>query len=80
MTRFQKACGDVALQLGLFAGAVTVGLDLQACGAGPVEIAAPAAYLAEQLACVDQSVTRDEATACRNRVKARWAADAGADR
>lgn len=50
-----------------------------ACG-GAQATAASAAYLAEQLACVDQAQTRDEATACRNRVKARWAAspDGGA--
>lgn len=38
--------------------------------------AADADYLAEQLACVDQAGTRDQATACRNAVKARWAANA----
>jgi len=42
---------------------------------------AEAAYLAEQLACVDAATTRNESVACRNAVKARWAAnvDAGTD-
>ena len=39
--------------------------------------AAAAAYLAEQLECVDRAATRDEATACRNAVKAKWAAKDG---
>jgi len=47
---------------------------------GAVE--ADVAYLAEQLACVDNALTKNEATACRNAVKARWAtvADAGSER
>ncbi len=34
--------------------------------------AAEAAYLAEQLQCVDRADTRAEADACRTAVKARW--------
>ena len=43
-------------------------------GAATTAALADAAYLAEQLECVDRAATRDEATACRNAVKARWAA------
>jgi hypothetical protein len=38
---------------------------------------AEAAYLAEQLACIDAAETRSEATSCREKVKARWAVDGG---
>jgi hypothetical protein len=38
---------------------------------------AEAAYLAEQLACIDAAETRSEATSCREKVKARWALDGG---
>ncbi len=40
---------------------------------------AEAAYLAENLQCIDQAETRAEAVSCRERVRARWATDAGTD-
>jgi hypothetical protein len=39
---------------------------------------AEAAYLAENLQCIDQAETRAEAVACRERVRAKWAVDGGA--
>lgn len=35
-------------------------------------------YLAEQLACVDESPTLDESKACRARVRRKWGVDAAA--
>lgn len=75
MKKYERDVWDTALTFLVtltMAGAAFVGCT-------PIQSAAEADYTAEQLACVDQSATRDEATACRNAVKARWAAkDAGA--
>ncbi len=43
-------------------------------------VGAEAAYLGEQLACVDKAATIMESRACRDAVKAAWAADAGGAR
>lgn len=51
-----------------------------ACGPAVLAPVSEAAYLAQQLRCVDESTTRVQADACRARIKATWAYDAGADR
>lgn len=43
------------------------------------EAAAAAGYEAQQMACVDQYADKAAIDACRDRVKAAWAADAGKD-
>jgi hypothetical protein len=67
---------DFATAFALVAGVLVAGYIAMGCS--PAATAASSAYLAEQLACVDQAQTKDEATTCRNRVKARWATDGGA--
>jgi hypothetical protein len=42
----------------------------------PVESAAGALYLGDQLDCIDRAPTRADAQTCINAVRARWAADA----
>lgn len=69
---------DYAAGFALVAG-VLLAWNLLA-GCNPVRSAAEAADAAEQVACVDHSNTRDEAIACQNAVRAKWAArqDGGA--
>jgi hypothetical protein len=61
----------VAIALG-----VVLALVLTSCAAA--KPGAEAAYLAENLQCIDQAETRAEAVACRERVRAKWAVDGGA--
>lgn len=62
----------------IFAGvAAVLFAGYLAAGCQPAKTAAEADYLARQLKCVDNATTKDEATACRNAVRAAWAAKDG---
>ena len=48
-------------------------INLAGCvSRAPVASAAEAAYLGQQLECVDKAETRSEADVCRSSVKAKW--------
>ncbi len=69
----------VAISLACFA-ALFVVAKCTACFPADKTIEAAGGYEAQQLACVDRYATRPEIDACRNKVKAAWAAgDAGGD-
>lgn len=65
----------------VLAGALFIAaLAFMQCGCGG-PAAAESLYTSQQLACVDLAKTREEADACRARVRAEWAtSDAGGDR
>lgn len=58
---------------------VAIGLAAFVTGCNPIKSAAEASYEAEQLACIHDNAIKSNADACRNAVKARWAADAAPD-
>ncbi len=64
---------------------VIIGLGIVArilLGCSPAElpeVAAASGYEAQQMACVDQYATKVDIDACRAKVKAAWATDAGKD-
>ncbi len=47
--------------------------------ADALPVTAEAAYLTEQLRCVDKATTLTESRACRAKVQAAWTTDAGAE-
>jgi hypothetical protein len=63
---------DFAAVFALVAAALFAGYLVVGCT--PAKSAAELDYTAKQLACVDRYPTKDEAVACRNKVKAEWAA------
>lgn len=68
---------DYAAGFALLAGALVVGY--LAIGCNPARSAAEAADATEQVRCSDNAATVNEAIACQNAVRAKWAArDGGA--
>lgn len=58
----------------VFAWALTAAVIETGCGyLHDQKIQAESAYLAEQLACVDKSATKEESQACRQAVREKWA-------
>lgn len=69
---------DYAAAFAVVAGILAAAYAVAGCT--PAKTAAEAADAAEQVACVEKSTTNDEAVACQNAVRAKWAAspDGGA--
>lgn len=50
------------------------------CAAADPKVEAAAGFAAQQLACVDNNADKPAIDACRAKVRAEWAVDAGGDR
>lgn len=68
----------VATGVALFAALFIIG-HCTACFPADKQVEAAGGYEAQQLACVDRFGTKPEIDACRDKVKAAWATDAGKD-